>query len=131
MNSAVENLFQTIGNHILGMVGDSSLKALAYAEAQEGVISVGVFYQAEEGATPVFKFGERELSDLFYSLWQEWAKENGGESWKAVTYLIQHGKPKLEVVYSDKFDHQMSKLDRRTAIVEKNFGSSKIDYSHS
>lgn len=131
MNSAVESLFQTIGNHILDMVGDSVFKALAYAEAQEGVISVGVFYQTEEGAMPVFKFGERTLSDLFYSLWQEWSKENGGESWSAITYVIQNGKPRLEVVYSDKFEHQMSKLDRRTAIVEKNFGSSKVDYSHS
>ena len=129
MSTEVERLFQSIGNHVLDMVGDSSPKALAYAEAVDGAVSVGVFYAPRAGDVPIFKFGGKLLSDLFYSLWSEWNKESKDGPWLTASYFIQDGKPKLELVYADRFDQKSSKNERRSAIVEKYFGSTKVDYS--
>ena len=129
MSPEVERLFQRIGNHVLDMVGDNSPKALAYAEVVDGAVSVSVFFVPESGGIPIFKFGGRPLSDLFYSLWSEWAKGNEGGAWLAAAYVIQRGKPELELFYSDKFDQAASKSARRTAMTEKYFGPIKVDYS--
>lgn len=131
MNVEVERLFQSIGNHVLDMVGDSSPKALAYAEVVDSAVSVSIFFLPEGGDIPYFKFGGKPLSDLFYSLWLEWGKENKQSPWLAAAYFIQDGKPKLELVYAESFDEKTTKNARRSAMVEKYFGSSKADYSKS
>jgi len=129
MNQTTNDLFQSIGNHILDMVGDAVSKVLAYAEVQEGTASVSLFYESKPGGTPVFVFGGERLTGLFYSLWEEWAKDNNGVSWRSASYIIRNGKPNLELIYSDKFNEQLNKISRRSLVVEQYFGSSTVDYS--
>ncbi|MGQ5525618.1 immunity protein YezG family protein [Chitinimonas sp. PSY-7] len=129
MNSVIEELFQSIGNQILDMVGDDVSQVLAYAEAEDGAVSVALFYAKSENKIPVFKFGGKELSDLFYSLWEEWGKQNTGEVWRGSAYCIRNGKPTLEMIYPDKFDERATENARRVAMLEKYFGSPQVDYS--
>ncbi|MBA4710869.1 immunity protein YezG family protein [Aquitalea aquatica] len=129
MNTVIEELFQSIGNQILDMVGDDVSKALAYAEADDGVISVSLFFARQDCKIPIFNFGGKDLSDLFYSLREEWGKQDAKVEWSSSAYFISNGKPTLEVIYPDKFNKEVSESVRRSAIVEKYFGSARIDYS--
>ncbi|MBI5550234.1 MAG: hypothetical protein HY911_01915 [Desulfobacterales bacterium] len=129
MNEAIEALLQAIGNQILDMVGDDASKVLAYAEAEDGVISVALFCAKLAQDIPVYSFGGKKLSDLFYKFWEEWGKLNSAQCWRGAAYLIKNGKPHLDLVYSDRFDELLSENTRRSNMVEKYFGSTKVDYS--
>lgn len=130
MNTVIEGLFQSIGNQILDIVGDDVSKVLAYAEAEDGVISVALFSTKQNQEVPIFNFGGKDLSDLFYSLREEWGKQDAKVMWSSSAYFISNGKPTLEVIYPEKFDGQVSENVRRSAIVEKYFGAPRVDYSH-
>lgn len=130
MNPKVAPLFQGIGNAILDLTGDSASKALGYAEAEDGVVSVSLFYLTQDGGCPIFKYGNKELSRLFYELWNVWREEGGQPSWRAAEYFIGGGKPNLQVVYQEKFDENEDEFDRRDKVVSRYFGSADIDYSN-
>jgi hypothetical protein len=129
MNTIIEGLFQSIGNQILDTVGGDVSKVLAYAEAEDGVISVSLFFTRQNQEILVFNFGGKELSELFYSLREEWGKQHAKIMWSGSAYFMNNGKPVLEVIYPEKFNKKISENARRSAIVEKYFGSPRVDYS--
>jgi hypothetical protein len=131
VGAEIEALFQDIGNCILDIVGDSQSKALAYAEVSDGVVSVDVFYIPKNSEIPIFKFGGKLLSDLFYALWSERSREDEIQQWRSACCVIQDGKQRIEFVYADKFDEGVGKMKRRAEILRKHFGSIKVDYSQS
>jgi hypothetical protein len=122
MNNKIENLFQSIGNQILDVVGDDVTQVLAYAEAEDGTVSVALFVKKQQQDIPYFKFGGEHLSNLFYQLWSAWEEINKEGVWSSCVYFISNGKPRLEIIYPDKFDKQASENMRRSAILEKYFG---------
>ena len=129
MNTEVERLFQEIGNHLLDVVGADSPRILAYAEVEDGVVSVNVFYTAADGKDPVFKFGDDALCDHFYALWIEWTSLESNDRWRSASYFIEKGKPSLSVVYNERFDEAAGESERRDATLEKYFGTRAADYS--
>jgi len=131
VGSEIERLFQDIGNGILDIVGDSQSKVVAYAEVLDGVVSVGVFYTPKIGDVPIFKFGGKLLSDLFYALWSKRSREQEIQEWRSVCCVIQEGKQRIEFVYADDFDEGVGKMKRRAEILKKHFGSTEADYSQS
>ena len=129
MNPKIAPTFQAIGNALLDISGDSARTVLGYAEVEEGVSSVSVFYVDGSGPSPKFKFGNGVLADLFYELWENWTESSHEGTWRSAHYSIQSGRPSLQVVYPDAFDEDEDEFRRRAAVVRHYFDTDVIDYS--
>jgi hypothetical protein len=130
MQHEIQSVFQEIGNALLDLVGDAAQKVLAYVEAEEGVVSVSVFYTVDSHTRPIYKNGNRELSRQFYSLWQNWSNTSANIAWRSAHYFIEHDKPILQVVYPDKFIEEQDEFERRDVVVLQYFGRNDIDYAN-
>lgn len=130
MHPEIQSAFQEIGNALLDLAGESAQKVLAYVEAEDGVVSVSVFFTAEDHTKPIYKSGNRELTHQFYSLWQNWTKTSVDMAWRSAHYFIQHGKPLLNVVYPDNFSEEEDEFERRDVVVRQYFGRDDVDYSN-
>jgi hypothetical protein len=129
MSNALEDLYQKIGAEVLSSIEDLNGKALIYAEVEDGALSDGILYEKGMNRTPTFKFCSAELSELIYSLWEEWKKNAKNKEWKGIAYLIEDGDFTLDFTYPDQMQSDEDMPERRPRVFKKYFGDVEIDYS--
>jgi hypothetical protein len=130
MNPKINPTFQAIGNALLDISGDSAHTVLGYAEVEESVSSVNVFYSDGEGLTPKYKYGRGKLAELFYELWENWVEPSRKDKWRSAHYIIQGGRAHMQLIYPDAFDEDEDEFKRRDSVVRRYFGTDAIDYSN-
>lgn len=125
----IEGLYQAIGQLALENVAELSGKLVVYAEVQDGVVASGMFYERDEPHTVTFRFCSEELEDTLYALWERWQQVPGNKTWFGLSYVMQNGKLEIDLTYPDQIPADEGLLERRSRLVRKHFGQSKVDYS--
>ena len=128
MNPPIEHFYESIGQSAADFLPDLGGKLLVYAEAENGVISVGLVYQ-DQGGSVRFRFAPEELEEEVYSFWEAWKDVPGNEEWRAMWYSLEGGKFQIHLVYPEQIDPTETSIARRTAIIAEQFGDAAVDYS--
>jgi hypothetical protein len=128
MSAKIEAMYQQIGQSALDLADGLAGKLLVYAEVEDGVISADLFY-VKEGGTVRFRFSSKALQELLYTFWEGWKEEPGNREWRAMSYVVDGGKFKLDLTYPDQINADEDISDRRPLVVKKYFGDAKVDYS--
>lgn len=128
MARPIEHYYQSIGQLAVDCVGETGPKLLVYAEAEDGVISAGIFHADRSGAI-IFKFGPDALLDEIHSFWEDWRAGDERPEWRAMAYVVEDGKLRINLRYPDQIDADESPIARRTAVVRQHFGDGPVDYS--
>ncbi len=128
MSSTIEQLYPEIGRAALGLAEGLAGKLLVYAEVEDGVISADVFYVNQAGVVR-FRFSPKPMQELIYSFWERWKEQPGNREWRAMSYVIEGGKFKIDLSYPDEINPDEDISERRPTVVKKHFGDMKVDYS--
>ena len=82
---------QRIGQLALEMVEGPVDRLLVYAEVEDGVISVDVFYALLLSEMVRFRFATPALQQAVYSLWED-ARRQGSQEWRTMAYVVSDGR---------------------------------------
>ena len=126
--NTLEDLYKEIGIEALGHAADLAGKMLVYAEVEDGVISVDIFYFNGAGEVR-YRYGSEFLQELIHSLWEQYKASMQGGEWRVLCYVIDGGKFKIDLIYPDQINKNEVISDRRPRALEKYFGAAKVDYS--
>lgn len=111
------------------MVDHEADKTLVYAEVEEGVISVALFFSAPGNSEVAFRFSSEELNKSIYELWHQWRGNLGNKEWRAMEYVIERENFNIDLTYPEKFKSNEEKLKRRQRVIEKHFNGMTVNYS--
>lgn len=128
MSSTIEQMYPEIGQAALGLAEGLAGKLLVYTEVEDGVISADVFYVNQAGVVR-FRFSPKPMQELIYSFWERWKEQPGNREWRAMSYVIDGGKFKIDLSYPDEINPDEDLSERRPTVVKKHFGDMKVDYS--
>lgn len=126
MNSS-EDHYQLIGQELVLATPEGVDKALVYAEVENGVVAVGVFYLLPDNRIRYVQ-STPELRDALYSFWEDGSNAPDGSKWDAVTFLIDGGRFHAELTYSEQMDLKKNRVQRREVAVRKYLGTGDILY---
>lgn len=119
--------YQNIGAEIVDCVGGDFSKALAYVEAQDGAVSVGIFHTAANARAISYISPSSEILDEAYALWEEMAA-GSKQPWFVMLYVIEDGQFAVDLKYPDQLDLSQGTIDRRDGLVREKFANLPIEY---
>lgn len=132
MSADIEQLYQEIGQESLAIATDLNGKLLVYAEVEDRVVAVSLFYEKGAERTVTFEFCSGELVGLIYSFWEKWKLQPGNVEWRAMAYFVQQGGHfDIDFTYPDQIAPDEELPARRPRIIAKYFGDVKVDYPES
>lgn len=127
MNPQIEALYEQIGQNLATSIKESFQTAWIYAEVQDGVSSVGLFYRTQNEAVK-YQIRDPKLDDLVYQLWVSW-KEATGDCWNRATYTLNaDGKFAIDYDYDDIFNDGSTKMIRRKKWIQDHIGAVHVEY---
>ena len=127
MDPAIERFYPEIGQAALAVATDLDGRLIVYAEVEPGVVSADILYVNKEGIVRL-RFCPRPLRHLIRDFWQAWRADPDNKEWRAMTYIIDGGKFRLEFTYPDQLVGEHA-IERRPAVIQKFFGDRKVDYA--
>ena len=128
--SAEERVFyERIAGELLNCRAPGGGRVLAYAEIEEGVSAVSVFFEKTDGKGIVYVDSTRPLRNAIVDFWSAWRKTPGNQEWRAMTFCLDGKKFKVDLVYPQDVPDEEDTLDRRDRVLSKYFPGQEVDYS--
>lgn len=128
MNEELEQLYQSIGQAAISSIVGQPRKILIYAEIDDIKSSVDLFF--DDGSEVIqFRLANDTLFDLVEEFWDKWKNEPHNSKWRAMSYIIENQKFKIDFKYPDQVNDEEDVSDRTPLEVKAQFGDMPVDYS--
>jgi hypothetical protein len=124
MDPNVERYYEEIGREIVSI--STASRVLAYADLEDGVVSVSVFDVNDDRA--LYRDSSEALDSLFYDFWEAWKSQPGATAWRLAVYTLDGGKFRIDVSYPDEVDASLDHMALRRETLKKHLGSLPIKF---
>ncbi|MGX5652724.1 hypothetical protein ACWKW4_20910 [Hydrogenophaga borbori] len=127
-SASMKDYLQLIGHALQNICPVEARKLLLYAEVEDGVTQLSVFFDDEQGRVN-FRFASDELETLTYEFWETGADKVLARSWCGLEYGLLGSQLTVNFLYSEEFDPDEGQSDRRPRVVARHFPGCTVDYS--
>jgi hypothetical protein len=126
--STPDDLLENIGHATLDLVSGESQLILLYAEVDEQMMALDVFYRDTAGVVH-YKQGSTALADLVRELWREARQGGKQDEWCVLCYAINGLQMNIDLTYPNSINPLEGVPERRPRALNKYFGTITVDYS--
>ena len=131
MSTEEKAFYERIAGELSSCRDPGGGRILAYAEVEEGVSSVSVFFEKADGKGIKYLDSPRPLRNAIIDFWNAWRKTPGNQEWRAMTFSLEGRKFKVDLVYPEDVRDEENRIDRRDKVLARYFGDQQVDYSAS